>query len=118
MNPKNVFRAYEGLLVERMLRADSPRYAHLAVGFRTNGATVLAYNNTDKYCRMWTAHAEARLSRKLDVHSEVYVMRMSKLHKWQLSLPCESCVRCMMRKGVKRVYFTTGQDSFGTIELG
>lgn len=117
MNPRNVFRAYQGLLVERQLRADSHRYTHLAIGFRTDGAVVLSFNNTDKVTRTWSSHAEARVSKKLDVHSSVYVMRLHKNQDWALSAPCESCLRCMIRKGVSKVYFTTGPDSYGTTRV-
>ena len=117
MNPREVFRMFEQRLASLQLRPESPRYCHLAIGQRKDGAWVFAHNSTAKEGRTWRCHAEARLANKLDVGSTVYVMKTKKCGSWGMSYPCESCMRCLLRKGVRRVYFTTGPDEYGRISL-
>lgn len=86
------------------------RRAHMlgAVGVRHDGAVVTACNlaSKDKEPR---AHAEARLSRKLDVGSVVYVARVLRDGTFGLARPCPGCMRILRAKGVDRVFFTTGR---------
>lgn len=116
MKPIEVFRMFQGRLIDLGLRQDSPKHVHLAIGHRKDGTWVFSHNTTTKEARLWRCHAEARLSNKLDVGSTVYVMRLKRNGQWGMSYPCESCVRCLIRKGTKRVYFT-GQNEYGKLDL-
>jgi tRNA(Arg) A34 adenosine deaminase TadA len=88
------------------------RRAHMlgAVGIRNDGAVVIACNlaSKDKEPR---AHAEARLSRKLDVGSVVYVARVHRDGTFGMAHPCPTCMRILRAKGVDRVFYTTGHCS-------
>lgn len=64
-------------------------------------------------------HAEARLSRKLDFYSVVYVARAtSDGTEFGLARPCEGCQRALRRKRVERVYYSINADEYGVMELG
>jgi hypothetical protein len=85
-----------------------------ALGVRSDGAIVTATNGAVlqtgvmKYNSFPRAHAEARLSRKLDVGSVVYVARASKLHgHGVLAKPCPTCKQFLVSRGCQRVVYTT-----------
>jgi len=86
---------------------------------------VAAYNGTAYYAgavykqktkRMPSMHAEARLTRKLDFYSTVYVARTMKLGLG-LARPCPDCQRALRRKRVTRVYYTISDNEYGVLEL-
>lgn len=87
------------------------RRAHMlgAVGVRRDGAVVIAYNLASKE-KEPRAHAEARLSRKLDVGSVVYVARVLRDGTFGIAHPCPTCMRILRAKGVQRVFYTTGHN--------
>lgn len=98
---------------------DRKSYKHFflgAVGVRADGASVTS-TNVRTMLRCEDAHAEARLCRKLDVGSTVYVARVAKSGDWAMSRPCSSCERTLRLKGVKKVYYTIGPNEFGCIIL-
>lgn len=65
-----------------------------------------------------TAHAEARLAKKLDVGSVVYVARVRCDNgKLAMSKPCPHCERILKNRGVKRVTYTIGENEFGVLEF-
>lgn len=99
--------------------SDRKSYKHFflgAIGIRADGASVSA-TNVRTMLRCGDAHAEARLSRKLDVGSIVYVARAAKNGDWAMSRPCPLCERALRNKGVKKVYYTIGPNEFGCIIL-
>lgn len=88
-----------------------------AVGLRRDGATVHAYNGTAQ-ARTPSAHAEARLARKLDHGSIVFVARVSRATgKYTMARPCEKCLLAMKHRGVSRVYYTIAPCEYGVIVL-
>ncbi len=85
-----------------------------AVGVRSDGAIVTAMNGAVmqtglmKYSAFPRAHAEARLSRKLDAGSTVYVARASRGDgRAMMAKPCPSCKRFLVSRGCRRVVYTT-----------
>lgn len=63
-----------------------------------------------------TAHAEARLCKKLDYNSTVYVARVKLCNgQFGISRPCSSCMKTLMSKKVKRVYYTISEKEYGVI---
>lgn len=95
---------------------DRKHFRLAAVGIRSDGATVASTNiRTVDRCR--NAHAETRLSKKLDVGSVVYVARSSKSGEWSMARPCESCKKTLRTRGVKKVYYTVGPSEFGCMIL-
>lgn len=117
MTPLDLFNKYRGRLLSRKDRSEPCKHNHMAIGIRKDGAIVQAYNNTAIDRRIWESHAEARLVRKMDVGGVVYVMRLGKLDGFAMSMPCPKCTECMIRRGIKTVYFTTGYDTYSRISL-
>lgn len=98
----------------RTFTANPLRYQHYAMGIRSDGAKVYAHNATRPEARLWYTHAEARLCQKLTANSTVFVLRLRSNSSLGKSCPCDSCLRLMARKGVKKVYYSMeGSDEFG-----
>jgi tRNA(Arg) A34 adenosine deaminase TadA len=93
--------------------ADFRDFRIAAVGVRNDGAIVSSANGAVKetgvlrYRAFPKAHAEARLSRKLDVGATVYVARASKTGAATMAKPCPTCKRFLKARGCRRVVFTT-----------
>lgn len=85
-----------------------------AVGRRSDGALVRASNGPSFYPEP-CAHAEARLARKLDVGSEVWVARVARGGGLALAKPCASCQRILRSRGVKRVVFSMSSTEYGVL---
>lgn len=85
-----------------------PKREHLvgAVGIRADGALVWSYNGSVIGGKEPKAHAEARLSKKLDKGSVVFVVRVNRNGKWLLSKPCLDCEKRLKSKSVEQVWFT------------
>jgi hypothetical protein len=88
-----------------------------AVGKRTDGTLVQAWNvpsqgpNPD-------CHAEARLARKLDVGSIVYVARTRRDNgKLAMAKPCKGCYLAMKHRGVSKCFYTISENEYGVIEF-
>jgi tRNA(Arg) A34 adenosine deaminase TadA len=89
-----------------------------AIGIRRDGTTVYATNGGVPGQRTPTAHAEFRLSRKLDVGSIVFVARsLRKDSSMANARPCRNCEMAMRNRGVSKVYYTINSDEYGCIEL-
>ncbi len=91
-----------------------------AVGIRGDGAIVTASNgpviifNDEKKGSFPEAHAEIRLSRKLDVGSIVYVARVRKGDgMYGNARPCKDCRTALKARGVKKVFYTIGPNEYG-----
>jgi tRNA(Arg) A34 adenosine deaminase TadA len=64
------------------------------------------------------AHAEARLAKKLDKGSIVYIIRVKKIdNSYANARPCPDCQRVMRSRGVKKVYYTIGSNEYGVMDL-
>lgn len=94
------------------------RKAHIGcLGVRGDGTIVQSWNGcaTD-ICP--SAHAEARLARKLDVGSVVYVARVRRDNdKMAMAKPCAGCERLLRSRGVSRVEYTINEHEFGVMEF-
>ncbi len=87
-----------------------------AVGVRSDGAIVHACNGSD-YNRNKSIHCEARLSKKLDLYSIVFVARVNRAGEWSLSRPCPDCIRSLQSRMVNKVYYTICPGEYGVINL-
>lgn len=94
----------------------TPRFLLAASGMRADGTRVFSFNGKATG-RSWMSHAETRLCRKLDVGARVFVARTHRSGAWALARPCESCLRCLRRKGVVSVAYTVGPDEYGVLVL-
>jgi tRNA(Arg) A34 adenosine deaminase TadA len=100
-----------------MKPSSKKHYLFGAVGIRFDGKIVMSNNisnpGKDVHC-----HAEARLSRKLDKGSIVYVARVSKNGKHcRLARPCVECQRKLKSKKVSEVHYTINDYEWGTLNL-
>jgi len=87
-----------------------------AVGIRSDGTIVTANNIPCRQTQM-EAHAEARLVRKLNHGSEVYVVRILRCGSLANARPCVNCQSSMWKRGVKRVYYSISNTEYGCIQL-
>jgi tRNA(Arg) A34 adenosine deaminase TadA len=85
-----------------------------AIGVRTDGATVCASNISSRAPHP-RAHAEARLTRKLDVGSIVYVVRITRAGLLTSARPCGACRQIMLQRGIARCYYSVSEDEYGVI---
>lgn len=93
-------------------KKDLREYYVGAVGIRKDGVWVQSFNGApDRPC--WNHHAEARLIRKLDVGSTVYVGRVRKDGSMGMAKPCASCARLLEKRGVKKVYYSIANNQYG-----
>ncbi len=103
------------------LKDDARDHRLGAVGIRSDGVVVAAFNGTGyngKSSKPFPPmHAEARLARKLDFYSTVYVARQMRKQGLGLARPCAACQRALRRKRVERVYYTISDDEYGVLEL-
>lgn len=92
------------------------RYQLAAVGIRHDGV-VVSSRNSSAVDKTPSAHAEARLARKLTPGSIVFVARKRRDRKNPgTAKPCKNCMTRLRSVGVKRVYYTT-DDGFAFIDL-
>lgn len=89
-----------------------------AVGVRDDGAVVSARNESS-HVPMASAHAEARLSKRLDHGATVYVARVVGVRagKTHLSMakPCYTCMRSLLSRKVSKIYYSIGPNEYGSI---
>lgn len=96
---------------------DGRTFLLAAIGIRSDGAIVTSHNAlacgpTPK------THAEARLARKLDVGSIVFVARVLRRDgSTAMAKPCELCEARLRRVGVVRVWYTVDGGGFNSIRL-
>jgi len=89
-----------------------------AIGIRADGTIVASFNGGVKHTKVPCLHAEARLCRKLDVGSTVYVARVARsTGKLAMARPCERCRKRLKNKGVKVVHYTIDEEEHGTMRL-
>ena len=93
-----------------------------AVGIRHDVAIVHARNEATEEPKP-SAHAEARLCRKLGMNAPVvYVARFSfGKNGMALARPCITCMTALKNKKVSRVYFSTNSphtDTWDYLDLG
>ncbi len=100
------------------LRGSKKRKAFVAaVGKRRDGTIVVAWNGQAED-RKPSAHAEARLARKLDHGSVVYVARTRRDDgRMAMSKPCVHCENTLRNRGVRRVEYTISDNEFGVLEF-
>ena len=116
MSSKRIIERLSAAAEYAISRDDGRIFYVGAVGVRNDGATTVSRNcATDGPCP--EAHAESRLVRKLDMHATVYVARMRRDGNWGMARPCPSCLRLMMTREVKRVYYTINNGEYGTINM-
>lgn len=87
-----------------------------AVGIRSDG-TVVTSSNIPHRTPEPQAHAEIRLTRKLDWGSVVYVVRIYSDGTLAMARPCKRCQSAMRRRGVKCCYYSINDTEYGVLIL-
>lgn len=101
----------------RKNNTDKRAYWLGAAAERTDGAIVTACN-IPVTSKMPSAHAEWRLSKKLDHGATVYVARVRMLDgKFANAKPCHSCRNALRARRVKKVYYTIAHNEYGILYL-
>ena len=117
MQTRKIFDFFEVAGKLALARKDGRSFFHGGVGLRRDGTIVYAVNGSAGFPNKF-AHCEARLARKLDVGSTVFVARITTGTKeFANSTPCHNCLKIMKTRGIKRVYFTKGPNEFGWLDL-
>lgn len=107
---------YLNLAADVAIIKDDERTFYLgAVGLRSDGVVVAA-SNVPAAWPVPTHHAEARLCRKLDRWTTVFVARVNS-SGWALARPCPNCQSRLRRKKVLRVYYTIGPSEYGVLDF-
>lgn len=89
-----------------------------AVAKRKDGAVVSATNLNTQLPKP-SAHAEARVLRKADWGSILYVARiLRQTGEWAMARPCVHCQALIRHRGVKKVYYTIGPNEYGVWDVG
>jgi len=96
-------------------RADARAFRLGAVGLRADGVLVVAANGPATEPAP-TAHAEARLSRKLGRGGEAWVARIKRDGSLAMARPCRSCSSRLRASGARRVCYSIGPGEYGVIE--
>lgn len=92
-------------------------YRFGAVGVRRDGTVVYSWNSAVATPTP-SCHAEARLCRKLDKGSTVYVVRTRRDNgKMTMAKPCKHCERLMRIRGIRRVEYSISENEFGVLEF-
>lgn len=91
-----------------------------AVGVRSDGAIVHARNESTE-CPNPEAHAERRLSKRLDYGATVFVVRVAGIRngkpQYSMARPCAACLVALKSRRVKTVYYTIAPNEMGVIRL-
>jgi deoxycytidylate deaminase len=117
VSSRDVFKRFKQAADVATGRSDIRTFLLGAVGVRGDGALVRARNESTARPEK-TAHAEARLAKRLNAGSTVYVVRVSRLDGgYCLSRPCENCMRLLQNRGVKTIFYTISPSEYGVIEL-
>ncbi len=116
MSKRNAVFSYLKIAGEMASSKEDPRSFLLgAVGIRKDG-TIVKSMNAPSTQPMRCAHAEARLSRKLDYGAVVYVARVRLSNgSFGLAKPCHNCMKALSSKRVAKIYYTISDEEYGVL---
>jgi hypothetical protein len=98
-------------------RKDSRNYLFGAVGVRRDGTKVFSRNGVNRE-KDFRGHAEARLCRKLDIGSVVWVVRVSRENgTFGFARPCRHCQKILRCTGVKKCFYSVSEYEHGVLEF-
>lgn len=111
-----IYKYFELAAQFAVSKCDKRSYRLGAVAIRNDGTIVGALNGPcPEPCA--GAHAEWKLGRKLDHGAIVFVVRVSSNGLYAMAAPCEGCYNFLKSRRVKRVYYTSGPNDFGSINM-
>ena len=114
---KKIFNYFEIAARTACSKDDRRSFLLGCVAIRADGCLVKSLNSpTEMQNRM--AHAEYKLSRKLDSGAEVYVARVRLDNfKFGIARPCKSCMKRLKTMRVRKIYYTIDEFHYGTIDF-
>jgi tRNA(Arg) A34 adenosine deaminase TadA len=86
------------------------------IGIRKDGTIIYSRNIRTRNPEPW-AHAEARLSKKLDYNAKIYVARIDCNGVWKNARPCGSCLLILKQKKVLKIYYTIRDKEYGVLVI-
>jgi len=98
------------------VKDDCRQYRFGVVGVRRGGTIVVSRNIPTRHPEP-RAHAEARVVRKLNRGSTIYVVRIDRKNRLTTARPCKDCQMIMKSSGVKRCFYSISETEFGVLEL-
>jgi len=98
-------------------RKDERAYILGALAIRSDGAIVKSRNSPSMLETNPKVHAEAKLCKKIDKGSIVYVARVNRNGNFAMAKPCKHCMTKLRNKQVKKVYYTISDYEWGVIDL-
>jgi tRNA(Arg) A34 adenosine deaminase TadA len=98
-------------------RQDGRSFMLGAVAIRKDGVMVRSLNSpTQEPDRQ--VHAEYRVASKIDYGAIIYVARIRLIDgKFGMARPCKSCLKVLISKKVKKIYYTIDHDEYGIINF-
>jgi cytidine deaminase len=85
-----------------------------AIGIRNDGVMVCSSNISARTPNR-NAHAEARVSKKLNTNSVVFVVRVDRSGGFRMARPCSNCMQKLKRTKVKKCYYSINDKEYGVI---
>ena len=95
-------------------RDDRRDYKLGCVAVRSDGVVVKSRNGPTM-TPVAFIHAEARISTKIDHEATVFVTRVVADGTFAMAKPCMQCLMFLMGKKAKKIYYTTGSDTYECI---
>ena len=114
---KDIFTYFNIAAKLTAAKSDERSFLLGSVAIRKDGAMVSAINSASELPNR-LLHAEYKVSKKCDVGATVYVCRVRLLDgTFAKARPCPPCMKCLISRGIVKVYYTIGDNEFGTINL-
>lgn len=90
-----------------------------SLGVRRDGTIVRSYNGCGRSDdKKLSAHAEARLVRKLGEGGVVYVGRVRRDNGLMaMAKPCPRCEAALRNRGVVKCFYAIAEDEWGCLEF-
>jgi tRNA(Arg) A34 adenosine deaminase TadA len=112
---KKIFDYFEIAARTAVSKDDERSFMIGSIAIRGDGVMVKALNGPSRFPTR-QAHSEFRLSKKIDYGATIYVARVRLVDgEFGMSKPCPSCMKALLSKRVKKIYYTIGPNEFGII---
>lgn len=118
----DVYRYFTMAAKLALSRGDCRSFLIGTIGIRSDGKLVKSINSPvmerpclqirPRNCRK--AHAEFKLSKKLDYYAIVYVVRVKSSNlEYGIARPCHDCRKALIARKVRKVYYTIDNNRYG-----
>lgn len=116
MNRK-IFNYFEIAARTAQSKTDGRSFLLGCAAIRKDGVLVKALNSPTEMPNR-QVHSEYRCAKKLDIGATVYVARV-RLDNYQFGMakPCRDCMKVLISRRVKSIYYTISHNEFGVIHL-